>query len=310
MMEPDVGELERREIQDHVRKVLRDLGNPEPPVSLADVRALLQLDLKYYDGSDTGLIAELSHRARLLAKKQIPDAVRQVRAILAKSKLLAFWVPDNKRVLIDSSVPKNKHRWIEGHEISHSLAPWHRDFLLGDDRHTLDPVCRAILEAEANYGAGQLLFLQERFAREARDLELSIASVKSLADRYANSITSTLWRFVEERDPSKPVFGMISIHPLVPEIGAHDGEHPWRYFIRSPAFKTQFGSVTPEDAYGLILRHATYRTRGPVLLSHDVLHSVTGEDWEFRIESFCNAHALLTLASAVRKRPEVVVVSR
>lgn len=310
MNEPDIGEFERREIQDCVRKVLRDLDDPEPPLSLPDVRKLLQLDLKYYDGSDSGLIAELTHRARLLTRKKLPDAVRHVKAILSKSKLLAFWVPESKRVLIDSSAPKKKHRWIEGHEITHSVVSWHSDFLLGDDEHTLDPVCRAVLEAEANYGAGQLLFLQERFGGEARDLEVGIAAVKKLAGRYANTITSTLWRYVEERDPSQPLFAMVSIHPFAPHIGAHDGSHPWRHFIRSAAFRTQFANVTPEEAYALIKRHATYRTRGPVFLEQDVLRDALGEEWEFRIESFCNSHALLTLASVMRKRQPIVIVRR
>src|SRR5688500_4156119 len=100
MSEVDIGEIERREIQDHVRRVLRDLGNTEPPLPLSAVRKLLKLDLKYYDGTDKGLIADLAHRAKLFARKTIPDAVKQVRAVIAKSKLLAFWVPDSQRVLI------------------------------------------------------------------------------------------------------------------------------------------------------------------------------------------------------------------
>src|SRR5438477_5492780 len=112
MIDFDVGDLERRDIQDQVRRVLRDLDNPEPPLSLPDVRQLLKLDLKYYDGSDSGLVAELSHRFKLFAKKKLPEIGNQVREVIAKSKLVAFWVPDSKRVLIDSSVPKPKHRWI------------------------------------------------------------------------------------------------------------------------------------------------------------------------------------------------------
>src|SRR5207249_959446 len=161
MSNAEVGELEGREIRDHVARVLRDLGKPEPPLSLPDVRQLLKLDLKYYDGSDSGLISELSHRVKLLAKKTLPDIGKHLSEALAKSKLLAFWVPDSKKVLIDASVPEPKHRWIEGHETIHSLTPWHRDFLLGDNEQTLDPSCHAIIEAEANYGAGQLLFMQD-----------------------------------------------------------------------------------------------------------------------------------------------------
>ena len=49
----------------------------------------------------------------------------------------------NARILIDETVPKPKHRWIEGHEVGHSVIPWHREFLFGDNEFTLDPVCHA-----------------------------------------------------------------------------------------------------------------------------------------------------------------------
>src|SRR5262249_15977945 len=136
----------------------------------------------------------------LLAKKTIPDIGRRLLSALAQSKLCAFWVPDSARILIDDSVPEPKHRWIVAHEITHSIAPWHKEFLLGDNRQTLDPACHAVLEAEANYGAGRLLFMNDRFGAEARDLDVSFDSIKLLSKRYGNSIVSTLWRMVEERD--------------------------------------------------------------------------------------------------------------
>ena len=63
MTDADLGEFERREILGHVDRVLRDLGYPEPPLILTDVRALLKLDLKYYNSSDSGFATELAHRA-------------------------------------------------------------------------------------------------------------------------------------------------------------------------------------------------------------------------------------------------------
>ena len=38
----------RQKIDRRVDKILRDLGNPEPPLRLEDVRELLRLDLGYY----------------------------------------------------------------------------------------------------------------------------------------------------------------------------------------------------------------------------------------------------------------------
>jgi hypothetical protein len=296
---PVVGVRERQSIAAAVARVLQDLGTPEPPLKLEDVRQLLALDLQYYDGSDRSVIKAFTHQYRLFAKKRLPSLGAKLQQTLRQSKLLAFWVPDGKRVLIDESAPKPKHRWIEGHEIAHSLTDWHRDFLLGDIAATLDPQCHATIEAEANFGAGQLLFLHDRFGGEARDMPATFSSVQLLAGRYANSITSTLWRFVEQRNPSRASFGMISVHPNVPTIGAHDGPDPWRYFIRSAAFQTQFSHVTAHDAYRILSTHATYQRRGPILEIETRLRDVNGVGWHFSVESFCNSHAVLTLGVAV-----------
>lgn len=117
--------------------------------------------------------------------------------------------------LIDETVPELKQRRIEAHEITHLVIPWHHEFLFGDTEYTLDPVCHAIVEAEAN-SSGSL----RPFAQEARDLKPNFKSIKSLAARYGNTITSALWRIVEDREPNRPVCGMVTIHPRYPEIGA------------------------------------------------------------------------------------------
>src|SRR5438874_2088831 len=100
MVEEQVGELEKREIRDQVGRVLRDLGNPEPPLRLSDVRALLSLDLQYYRSSDPGLVTELTHRFTVLARKTIPDLGRHLLTALSKSRLCAFWVPDTAKIMV------------------------------------------------------------------------------------------------------------------------------------------------------------------------------------------------------------------
>lgn len=309
MIEELVGESEKRDIGGHVLRILRDLGNPEPPLNLRDVRALLSLDLQYYSSTDPGLIAELTHRFTLLARKTIPGLGKHLVSALAKSKLCAFWVPDSSQILLDQDVHEAKHRWIEAHEITHSVTPWHRGFLLGDHKQTLDPTCHATIEAEANYGAGRLLFLGDRFGNDARDMELNFGSVKKLADRYENSIVSTFWRMVEERNPNQAVFGMISVHPHHGDVGVHDGPDPWRYFVRSTSFRTQFASIRPSDVFDLVTRHATRRRTGPILLAEDVLVDVGGTAFDYRLEAFSTKHALLTLGIPLRKRPVLAVVS-
>ena len=306
MSEELVGEYEQREICAQIDRILRDLGYPEPPLRLSDVRKLLSLDLQYYSRSDPGLVAELNHRFRLLARKTIPDIGKHLLNALAKSNLCAFCVPESSRILMDSSVPHRKHRWIEAHEISHSVAPWHKHYLLGDNSHTLDPGCHAILEAEANYGAGRLLFLQDRFSREAREYPLNFNSIKALAVRYKNSIQSTFWRMVEDRDPGQATFGVVSIHPQHPTVGQHNGARPWRYFIRSAAFRSQFSTFSADDAYASITKLSTQRKNGPVIFDEDIITSGAGEDWVFCLDAFSTGHALLTVAYPIRRRSVLV----
>jgi hypothetical protein len=109
-----------------------------------------------------------------------------------------------------------------------------------------------MVEAEANYAAAQLLFLQERFAAEARDTEITFTSTQALAKRYGNTLTSTLWRIVEEREPDRPVFAIVSTHPRHPTIGAQEDGRPVRHFIRSRAFRQRFPNMTPEDGFAIL----------------------------------------------------------
>lgn len=304
-----VGELEKREIRAQVDRILRDLGSYEPPLNLADVRTLLSLDLHYYSSADPGLVEELTHRFTLIAKKKLPDLGKHLITALAKSRLCAFWVPESSRILIDSEVPLPKHRWIEAHEITHSVTNWHKGFLLGDNSQTLDPTCHAVIEAEANYGAGRLLFLQDMFSIEARALPLSFTSVITLSKRYGNSIVSTFWRTVEQRDPEQAVFGIISIHPRHPDVGKHEGPKPWRYFIRSSAFLSQFATISADEVFKIVTQEATYKRVGPVLSTDRIFTDVIGDDWEYHILSHSTGHALLTLGYLVRRRTIVVAAA-
>jgi hypothetical protein len=295
-MQDLVGDFEKKAIRAQVDRILRDLGNPEPPLKLADVRKLLSLDLGYYSSADPGLVSELTHRFRLLARKTLPDLHQHLATALATSRLCAFWLPESSRILIDNEVPEPKHRWIEAHEISHSVTEWHRQFLFGDNSQTLDPACHATLEAEANYGAGRLLFLQDQFSSDARDLSVSFKSIIQLSKRYENSILSTFWRMIEDRDPQQPVVGIVSIHPQHPTVGKHNGSNPWRYFVRSTAFRLRFGNVTPDALYAAVAGSATERKNGPVASLEWPIDDLAGNRWQFEVHSFSTGHALLTIA--------------
>lgn len=195
-----------QDINEFVAKVLRDLGNPAPPLHLDHVRELLRLDRQYYSSTEDGALREVAHRMTIAGKQVLARPALLVDAI-KKFDLRALFIPDGKRILIDRELPEPKQRWSEAHEVGHSLVPWHTDTMLGDNKKTLTPACHEQIENEANFAAGQLLFLQQAFVRDARDTEVGIDAVRALKKRYGNTITTTLWRYVEQSE--QPMIGGI-----------------------------------------------------------------------------------------------------
>ncbi len=184
-----VGRYEAQDIDTQVGKVLRGLGHPDPPLNLDEALALMDLDRGYYSSDDDSTVREIVSRM-VVAGKQIVRRPTILFEVIKKASLSALWLPDKQRILIDKSRPVLKHRWSEAHEIGHSVIPWRRELLLGDNELSLNPTCHAQMEAEANYASGQLLFLGSRFSDEANDLELAFTTVKKLSKRYGNTILS------------------------------------------------------------------------------------------------------------------------
>jgi hypothetical protein len=154
------------DIDGQVAKVLRGLGNAEPPVDLRLVRELLKLDRGYYSTTDDSLLRETFSRIKV-AGLQVLKRPTILRDAVRTLSLKALYLPDQKRILLDQDLPVLKHRWNEAHEIGHDVIPWHAGMMLGDTEQTLTPACHQVMEAEANYAAGQLLFLASRFVAEA-----------------------------------------------------------------------------------------------------------------------------------------------
>jgi hypothetical protein len=131
------------------------------------------------------------------------------------------------------------------------------------------------------------------------DLPFTMASVQALSKRYANSLASTLWRMVEERDPRHPAFGLVSAHPKHKKIRPNGDGPPVRHFIASPAFRREFPSMTSEPIYSILRQHVTWSSRGPVMDVEVNLQDANGEARRFHVESFCTGHAVLTRGTAL-----------
>ena len=297
---------EAHDIREQVSKVLRGLGNPEPPLQLDEVRELLRLDRRFYSGTNQSAVREVVSRLMVAGKQILRRPMLLIDAI-QKAKLSALWIPDKKRILIDESKPKLKHRWLEAHEIGHSIIPWHEHLLLGDNEFSLNPACHAQLEAEANYAAGQMTFLQGRFRDEASDLTVGIQAVKSMKQRFGNTMSSTLWRYVEELGADKPMIGVISDHPHKPS-DEFDPTNPCRHFIQSPGFQRQFSTVSERAIFLKIQSYCGYQSGGPLGEDQVVLRDDNGEPHLFHFETFFNRYDALTLGRYVHKARVTVAI--
>jgi uncharacterized protein DUF955 len=292
-----------KDIDDQVSKILRGLGYPEPPLSLDDVRELLRLDLGYYSSTEDGFLREVAHRLRV-AGMQVLARPALLGEAVRKWSLRALYLPDRKRILIDRDLPKPKQRWGEAHEVGHSIIPWHEGTMWGDNKQTLTPACHQQIENEANYAAGRLLFFQDAFVKDARDLSVGIDAITTLKEKYGNTITTTLWRYVEHGQI--PLVACISCHPhrLPNDFNPSD---PLKYFVGSPGFLAQFSTVRALDIFETICGYCFDRRGGPLGADDVVLTDDSGDKHVFHFETFFNHYDALTLGAYKRQHSLVIV---
>lgn len=169
----------------------------------------------------------------------------------------------------------------------------------GDQKHTLSFACEQQIEAEANYAAGRLLFLQEAFVDRLQASALNFEHVKELGKIFGNTMTSTLWRTVE--CSQSPVFGLVSQHPRRPVE-----EKPLRYFVRSRRFWNEFRGVTATDLFQTLQGLCT-RSKGPIGQDEILLVDTNGDRHVFFVEVFFNGYEALTLG--VYRRVHAAIVT-
>jgi hypothetical protein len=157
----------------------------------------------------------------------------------------------------------------------------------GDNQHTLKPDCLAEIEAEANFAAGRLLFLRDRFGNEAHAQPLSIASIQALRKQFNNTISSTLWRFVETMGTKKPMVGMISAHPHPGRRPVDfDPAAPCRHFIQSQAFGERFNNLAEVEMFAMLPSYCGTQSGGPLGAAELILTDDNGEEHLFAFETF------------------------
>lgn len=302
----ELDQRSRRDIDGQIAKVLRGLGDPAPPIDLRLVRDLLKLDRGYYSTTDDSFLRETFSRLKV-AGLQVLRRPTLLREAVASLNLRALYLPDQKRILLDQDLPQLKHRWNEAHEIGHDIVPWHAGMMFGDTDQTLTPACHEIMETEANYAAGQLLFLGRRFVDEANGSAPSLTLVRSLSRGFGNTITSTLWRFAEEAHGDRPMLALVTGHPH-PAKRKPDFEptNPCRYCVQSPAFRERYGHVSEAQLFQITVRYSGAQRGGMLGQGEVVLRDRNGDGQIFYFETFFNGYEAITLGVWLRAQGTAV----
>jgi Zn-dependent peptidase ImmA (M78 family) len=294
------------DIDAQVAKILRGLGTPEPPIDLRLVRELLKLDRAYYSTADDSALRETVNKLTVAGLQVLKRPTLLLDAVRSLS-LKALYLPDQKRILLDQDLPPLKHRWNEAHEVGHDIIPWHAGMMMGDSEKELTPWCHAQMEAEANYAAGQILFMAERFVEEAGASAPTLAMVRELNGRFGNTITSTLWRYVEQVRPDLPMVGLVTGHPHQSRRKAEfNPAEPCRYCVQSPSFIHRFGAVTEIDLFRHIASYCGAQRGGRLGEAEILLMDAAQTRHLFHFETFFNRYEALTLGVWVRPAPTTV----
>lgn len=281
------GKIERQ-----MDRLHKDLGYPAPPIDLDNVRELLKIHKHFYTLDNPCLRDRVVH-SMILAGQRIMRQPTRIWDAIRNLDIRALWLPDEKSIFINESLPDKKQRWAESHEIGHSVLPWHEECLYGDPQNSLSLACKEKIEAEANYAAGQILF-PAKFFRDTLPPERSITLdyiQKTLAKEFGNSITSTLWRTVETLDT--PCFGFICENPYK-DYSEEKDKHP-RHFFRSRTFSEYFSTLSEQ----MIWKYLSQNSRNAKwnVLDEDVsIKDSNGNSHMFHIETLNLTHYLATFA--------------
>ena len=165
--------------------------------------------------------------------------------------------------------------------------------MFGDTEVTLSPSCHERIEAEANFGAGRLLFFQDQLRSFISISTPNFALVQAIKKRYGNTLTLSLWRLIEALDV--PALGMVGPPPW--ETSA-SGAASCRYFIRSATLIEQFANVTENHACSLLRTCSRQRRGGPIADDDVVLVDDCRQEHRTHLESFFNNYLALIFTAA------------
>jgi hypothetical protein len=190
----------------------------------------------------------------------------------------ALWF-EERTLFLERRQSPARRRFTQAHELMHALCPWHRDVLRTDTAAELFGPARVAVEAEANAGAGLLIFGGSRFGAERPSLPRALV----LAAAHEASVHATLVHSVR-CDSGRSALLVAGRFPQ------RDGSLPvWRS-IRSRAFgRARLPTALSAGSPLRVLVEQARTTREPP----PVAVRIGGR--AFTAEAHDNRHAMLVL---------------
>jgi hypothetical protein len=197
-------------------------------------------------------LEEVQRAAGIGARHDIAALPEEV-ATPGRELLGALWF-ERREVYVDLAQPEPRRRFTDAHEAIHALCPWHEAVLREDTEAELFRDTALAIEAEANFGAGLLIFQGRRFAERLAEAPRDMATALALAGEHGASRQATLHQFAEH-NPAPVALLSIGRFPQ------RDGSLPiWRT-VASPAFRRRFGRVGVDLSPGRPLRELVEAAR-------------------------------------------------
>lgn len=220
------------------------------------------------------------------------DGLPRGLAAAPKPVLGALWF-EERTIYVDERQAEPRRRFTEAHELVHALCPWHEAVLRLDTEDELFRPVRAAVEAEANAGAGLLIFQGRELARRAGAGPPSLDRALELAAEYGASAHATLHQLAETHPAATALL-------TVGRFPRRDGGLPvWRS-AESDGFLEAIGPA--RERFPAVLRPGTAlhelaeasRHAGRAAATIDLVDRA-GHARAWSAESYYNRHAFLVL---------------
>ena len=226
------------------------------------------------------------------ARVHAVQPIAALRTPSARPVLGALWF-ERRVMYLDERLSLPRRRFTEAHELIHALCPWHEAVLRLDTEDELfRPVVDAV-EAEANAGAGLLIFQGAAFARRAASMPCSLAAAFELAREHGASRHATLHHYVQSQRAAAAML-------TVGRFPRKDGSLPvWRS-MESPAFRRRHGTAAAYYPAGLLPGTALHALAEAARTTSGCPREIVrlGERGRpFAAEAHYNRHAFLVLLS-------------